>query len=98
MRAKDSNYNICSLKNKIIYGSKGKLNWVKNPERPFFSKIYASTHNYSVRGSPLLHLMSSFGKKENPQNVGEGWEKAAGRVARTTVFFLFLAYSPDGCF
>lgn len=36
------------------------------------------------------HLVSSVGKKENPQSVGEGWNKTAGRVAKMTVFFLFL--------
>lgn len=39
--------------------------------------------------SPPL-LISSVGKKENPWNVGEEWDKAAGRVARTIVIFLFL--------
>ena len=43
-----------------------------------------------MRGSFPPPLISSVGKKENPWNVGEEWDKAAGRVARTIVFFLFL--------
>lgn len=34
-------------------------------------------------------LISSVGKKENPQNMEEEWGKDAGRVPKTTVFFHF---------